>query len=481
MTVSGYLWKPIEAPPDPPALAVEELRPLRRLWAKQHKRLMDINASDRFQQSMDRWWSIETGVIERLYDLSPGTTLMLVEHGFEASLVAHGEATIPAEELILILRAHRDALGMVMDMIGGTRPFTVGWIKELHALITRTQATTRAMTPQGQFVDAPLCRGQYKTTPNNPLRDDDGLLHEYCPPEQVASEMDRLVQIYETLPVAFPEVRAAWLHHAFAQIHPFQDGNGRVARALASIDFIRAGLFPLIVTRTDKKHYLDVLRRADQGELKPLVQFFATCMDRVMLKAISAAESAVGEAESLATVLAAAQKKMGDRTAVDSQARTSMAKRLDRFSSVAYEHFMLVRDPLRKAIPELDVIASHSVAGTQHYFFGQIIEIARRQGYWADMREARSWARVQIRNGGTTDIVVVLHFVGNPSPDTCVAAVFLDHRENQESVGSNPSILVPVEPLLLTAEEAEAAQEQRFIEWLEGATVQALAQWTKYL
>jgi hypothetical protein len=35
--------------------------------------------------------------------------------------------------------------------------------------------------------------------------------------------------------------------------------------------------------------------------------------------------------------------------------------------------------------------------------------------------------------------------------------------------------------LLLTAEEAEAAQEQRFIEWLEGATVQALAQWTKYL
>ena len=37
------------------------------------------------------------------------------------------------------------------------------------------------------------------------------------------------------------EVEAAWLHHRFTQIHPFEDGNGRVARALASLVFIPDG------------------------------------------------------------------------------------------------------------------------------------------------------------------------------------------------------------------------------------------------
>ena len=47
------------------------------------------------------------------------------------------------------------------------------------------------------------------------------------------------------------EVEAAWLHHRFTQIHPYQDGNGRVARALASLLFIKAGWFPVVVTRDD--------------------------------------------------------------------------------------------------------------------------------------------------------------------------------------------------------------------------------------
>ena len=36
-----------------------------------------------------------------------------------------------------------------------------------------------------------------------------------------------------------PEVEAAWLHHRFTQIHPFQDGNGRIARALATLIFVK--------------------------------------------------------------------------------------------------------------------------------------------------------------------------------------------------------------------------------------------------
>jgi Fic family protein len=93
----------------------------------------------------------------------------------------------------------------------------------------------------GRAFEKQLEKGQYKTEPNSPTRPD-SLVHEYCPPEQVASEMDRLVAMHSEhdergVPV---EVEAAWFHHRFTQIHPFADGNGRVARAIASLVFIKA-------------------------------------------------------------------------------------------------------------------------------------------------------------------------------------------------------------------------------------------------
>lgn len=86
----------------------------------------------------------------------------------------------------------------------------------------------------------------------------DGIVHEYCPPEQVVSEMERLVEMHnQHLEIVAPEVEAAWLHHRFTQTHPFQDGNGRVARTLASLIFIRQGLFPIVITRSDRQEYIN--------------------------------------------------------------------------------------------------------------------------------------------------------------------------------------------------------------------------------
>lgn len=71
-------------------------------------------------------------------------------------------------------------------------------------------------------------------------------MHEYCPPED---EINRLLAWHAEHGAAgvCPEVEATWLHHRFAQIHPFEDGNGRVARALAAAVFLRGGyLRPLV-------------------------------------------------------------------------------------------------------------------------------------------------------------------------------------------------------------------------------------------
>src|SRR5262249_34337252 len=81
------------------------------------------------------------------------------------------------------------------------------------------------------------------------------------------------------------EVEAAWLHHRFSQIHPFADGNGRVARAIASLVFIKAGWFPLIVKREDWARYIEALEKADDDDLRPLVALFVEAQRTALIQA----------------------------------------------------------------------------------------------------------------------------------------------------------------------------------------------------
>ncbi len=158
--------------------------------------------------------------------------------------------------------------------------------KELHALMTRHQETVEGLDSLGRKTSVPLIRGAYKRLPNNPLRPD-GTIHEYCPPEQVDSEMDRLIALHHQHDDVAPEVEAAWLHHRFSQIHPFQDGNGRIARALATLVFVKAGWFPLVVRDRERAEYIDALEVADDGDLKPLVDYFAGLQKRAFVHALN--------------------------------------------------------------------------------------------------------------------------------------------------------------------------------------------------
>lgn len=106
----SYSWRPIAPPDDPEALALGELDALASLWQRQRARLRDRGLYDRFWERLMRSWSIETGIIERIYDISEGITRILVERGFEAALVPHGESTLSPETPVTILPDHRQRL-----------------------------------------------------------------------------------------------------------------------------------------------------------------------------------------------------------------------------------------------------------------------------------------------------------------------------------------------------------------------------------
>jgi hypothetical protein len=99
--------------------------------------------------------------------------------------------------------------------------------------------------------------------------------------------MDRLVAMHAEhkaggVPV---EVEAAWLHHRFTQIHPFADGNGRVARAIASLVLIKAEWFPLVVQRESRSGYIDALEKADAGDLQPVVTLIVEAQRSALIQA----------------------------------------------------------------------------------------------------------------------------------------------------------------------------------------------------
>ena len=282
----GHPWDFIsDYETDPAELAQAELKHLAAVWHDQRERLETQDSFVQFNERLHREWAIETGLIERLYAFDRGVTQLLIEHGIDAALIPHGDGQQP-ESVAAMIGDHQAAVESIFRFVRGERPLSTGYVKEMHALMTRNQAWAEAADAQGRISRVELIRGDYKRWPNNPRRPD-GSIHEYCPPEHVAAEMDRLIELHEAHVSVAPEVEAAWLHHRFTQIHPFQDGNGRIARALATLVFVKAGWFPLVVRNEGLALYLDALEQADRGDIRELVMLFAGLQKDELLKALS--------------------------------------------------------------------------------------------------------------------------------------------------------------------------------------------------
>jgi Fic family protein len=290
-------WQPItDLPEDWREMASDDLPGLGRRWQEQREVLKTTRVYQDFLNRLRRRIAIETGVIERLYTIDAGITQLLIERGIDEALIPHGSTDRPALEVVALIQDHDAAMEGLFKFVAGQRRLTLSYVRELHQVLTRHQDTASGKDADGIPVSIRLIRGDWKKWPNNPTRPD-GSIHAYCPPEQVQPQMEQLIRWHESHGerLIAPEVEAAWLHHRFTQIHPFQDGNGRVARCLASLIFIRAGWFPLVITRQDRGHYIDALEAADQGELRPLVQLFAQAQRDAFGEAFDLSSKAQGE------------------------------------------------------------------------------------------------------------------------------------------------------------------------------------------
>jgi len=91
----------------------------------------------------------------------------------------------------------------------------------------------------------------------------------------VEEEIDALLAWYHgNRKKIHPFELAGIFHHRISQIHPFVDGNGRVARELHNFILTGCGFPPIIVPVQRRDEYMDYLERADEGDVRPLLKFF---------------------------------------------------------------------------------------------------------------------------------------------------------------------------------------------------------------
>ena len=291
----GAVWRPIEdLPADAASWGSSHYRERVRRWQDARARLQDPGVDrtllDIWLRERARAFAIETGQIEGLYTLRRGVTEQLIAEGFGGVRAAHAlEPGLSDRTLKGLLEDQHAAVELVFEAAAGRRPLSHHTMKSWHQLLTRHQEHAVGIRDGGR-VAIPLLRGEYKIRPNNPRRPD-GVVHEYCPPEQTRSEMDRLLEMHHGhadrgLPA---EVEAAWLHHRFVRIHPFQDGNGRMARLLMAYVFARAGEFPPVISMMQRNDYIRNLEWADGGDLRRFVQYLADLAATTTLSALSIA------------------------------------------------------------------------------------------------------------------------------------------------------------------------------------------------
>lgn len=480
-------WQPItDISERDRAAASAELGPLQGVWEEQRDRLKDAGLLDTFIRRLVREWSVETGILERLYTIDRGVTQVLIEQGFDAALIPHGSTDRPVDEVIAVLRDHEESADLVFDVVKQQRPLSIGLIKELHALITRHQDTVEGLDQFGRRTFTELVHGGFKTMKNNPTRPD-GTVHEYCPPGHVDSEMERLVELHsQHVSAGVPvDVSAAWLHHRFAQIHPFADGNGRVARAITNIVFVQAGWFPLVVHNDDRSEYIAALEAADHGDLAPLVGLFGAIQKRAFIQALGLADTVRREESTLDEVLAVIGEELQSSAAERTESYKDVEPLADSLLDTAIDQLNVIAgrlEPLLATQRNHNVYETHRRHGEEGSDWNRytVIEAARSLGYFANLDSYSCWTRLRIRSdAGQWEIVVGLHGLGQQWRGVVAGTLLINRMVKEEdqpirNVDIQPSV---DEVFQLNYRDDPDQARDRFRSWLDRGLLTALQQW----
>ncbi len=469
------LWEFIEFNKDWANTNTSKIDDIAPSWfSKREKLKEDSKEYTDFINKLKREHAIETGVIERLYDLKKGITETFIKEGFVQSYLSHGDTNVPTQTLMNHLKDHLDAVDFVFDIVKENRLLTTSFIRELHQLVTRHQIHAEGRDQFGTKTKIDLLRGQYKEWENNPTRDD-GTLVLYCPPVHVGSEMEKLVNIYNDLVEknTHPILISAWTHHAFSTIHPFQDGNGRVGRLLASLILIKFNYFPFTVLREEARvKYINALEKADNHQPQMLVDYFCEIQRRNIEKALNIQDVSASSLLAVADIFAKKldnwhQKRHEEYESwLSSNRRFIFDKSIDSLNAYKAQ----LKKQFNGGVEMFIESASFDDTKKQHFYYRQIIKYAIKHDYYFNRTLPKAWILFKINLSTTKkyQLAFTLHHFGYDNTAVAIGAFLEFKGDKQRKNDDDLTLPLDIKPYVLSVEkeitEASVANINSFLE-----------------
>jgi Fic family protein len=185
--------------------------------------------------------------------------------------------------------ASRDVEGVVEMMLDATRGFASALTRE------RLFGWHACLFPSGRSGMRKIGVGRWRTLESGPMLVVSGpigkeRIHFQAPSaERLQGEMDAFLEWFRGFGEE-PVIRAGIAHFWFVTIHPFEDGNGRIARAIAEMALAQADGFPERYynmssrIESERRDYYAVLERCQKGglDITDWLEWFLGCLGRAL-------------------------------------------------------------------------------------------------------------------------------------------------------------------------------------------------------
>ena len=208
---------------------------------------LDNDIRDALLAQLRNLWTHTSTAIE-------GNTLTLGETAFvlEEGLTISGKPLKDHEEVV----GHAKAIDLIYDLIRRRSDLTEKDLFDLHKAV-QTERVIDVYKPVGAW----------KVEPNSTVvvSGDTQTIFEYALPKDVPKLMQGWLALFQktckenTANKEMALTAYVYLHVSFVRIHPFWDGNGRIARLIANIPVIMAGYPPIIIPKEHRQEYIDAL------------------------------------------------------------------------------------------------------------------------------------------------------------------------------------------------------------------------------
>jgi len=198
----------------------------------------------------------------------------------------------------------RNVEGIVDVMVDATRKFEAPLTEE------RLFGWHSALFPTGRSGLQRITVGGWRTEASGPMQVVSGpygreKVHYEAPPhDRLPTEMARFVKWLGTPPSGDLVIASALAHFWFVTIHPFEDGNGRIARAIADMVLARCEHSPQrfysmsAQIQRERNAYYDVLERCQKGTLNisAWIEWYLTCLKGAIAASEETLEVVLGKA-----------------------------------------------------------------------------------------------------------------------------------------------------------------------------------------